>query len=200
MVNPTKSNRYIVRFDSSMNRSGNSTRSDSWMVRSGRIIRRSDPTIQRLDLVGSTIFDYLTIRSDHSTIGSGRIFHICPSDGQIRPSKPNPTIPQSNLVEFAKSFHWVVSFDIQWSDPPYSTIGRLNLTIQRSDMVGSAISVHRMVGSDHPTIEFDRFLPFVVKMEGADYIGIAIVHDGSLVRMKNGTWEYASYKIGEVYE
>ncbi|KAF3449536.1 hypothetical protein FNV43_RR10265 [Rhamnella rubrinervis] len=32
------------------------------------------------------------------------------------------------------------------------------------------------------------------KMEGVDYIGIAIVHDGSLVRMKNGTYFYTNYK------
>ena len=32
-------------------------------------------------------------------------------------------------------------------------------------------------------------------MEGFDHIGIAIACDGLLVRLEEGTWEYANYKI-----
>ena len=31
-------------------------------------------------------------------------------------------------------------------------------------------------------------------MEGFDHIGIAIAYDGLLVRLEDGTWEYANYK------
>ncbi|KAF3444450.1 hypothetical protein FNV43_RR14142 [Rhamnella rubrinervis] len=90
-------------------------------------------------------------------VESGRIGHIRPSDDWIRRS--NGRI---------------------WLDWPYPTIGRWDLTIQLSDLVGLDISDHRTVGSDDPTV-------------GCGRIGQIRPSDGRIQQSNRQIWSNMAY-------